>query len=360
MKKRKLLAQLIVLAGVAFAGSFNPSAVSAGDASCDSCGSVAECVCDCISWYARGEALFLTRDAPERLDLIQDDYLPGTPPVLSTRSGDFSFEPGFRVTLGRQLGPRAIEASYFGLYNWNSFAEVDSADPDLDSLMTADSFYPMTSPFVYIGRDFDGAAYFAETEVHNVELNLRRQYNSVFTLLAGFRYIHVGDSFEILTGEFYEPDSNFQYEGIRGYDTDTNSDLFGFQLGGQLNYNVGADLCVELKGKAGLHLGRYGQKQIIYAYSDIDDPFAGYSYEGDVFFTASDHAWGMASTVDVGATAVYQFTDNVNLRIGYEVMSWSGLALAPEQLNDSVDGTETHRDGIIVLSGATVGLDVTY
>ena len=355
---------------VAFASSFNPSAVLAGDTTCDSCSSVAKCECDCSRWYLRGESLFLTRDDPERLDLIQDDEKEQSfpinffgndhprPTVLHTRSGDFSFEPGFRVTLGRQLdGCRAIEASYFGLYNLNSTADVESVDEDMDSLMMAASFFPDTAPFMNFYSDFDSASYRAETEVHNVAVNLRRQYNSVFTFLAGFRYIHVDDNFSILTSEEFD-DHNDHY-GTRRYDIDTNSDLFGFELGGELNYNVLDNLCVELKGKAGLHLGWYQQDQVNLAHTEILEPGRSTITAGTIDWTTGDDAWGMASTVDVGATAVYQVTDNVDFRIGYETMVWSGLALAPEQLNDSNDGRETHRDGIIVLSGGTVGLEVT-
>lgn len=308
------------------------------------------------SWYARAEALYLHRDDPETLDLVQDNFLPGDPAVLTTRSGEFDFEPGFRVTLGRYLGEdHALEASYFGIYNWSAAGRVTSADPALDSLETADSFFPSLDPFVTFS-DFDEASFRADTEVHSLELNLRRNVNSVFTLVGGLRYIRVDDRFNILTSEIDSPPNT----GTRSYVATATSDLFGIHLGGELKYDLTCRLAVELKGKAGLYLGYYDQNQTAFALTDLVDPIVGTIPAGTEFFSVGDDAIGMASTVEIGATAIYALSDCVNLRLGYEVMVWSGLALAPEQLNDSLISNEVHRDGIMVIGGATLGVDVNY
>jgi hypothetical protein len=66
---------------------------------------------------------------------------------------------------------------------------------------------------------------------------------------------------------------------------------------------------------------------------------------------------------DMNFTAVYRLTDTWGLRMGYNLIWLSGVALAPNQFDFSsppAGGTQLHGGSSVFLSGANLGLEARW
>ena len=178
-----------------------------------------------------------------------------------------------------------------------------------------------------------------ETEVNSVEINVRQEVIPGASAFAGFRYLNIEDTFNIETRDDLL---------TRRYDTQTENNLYGLQLGGAMEWQYGCcgRLSYGFQAKAGVYI------------IDAEQVQRNYTPGGATLFTVDYEETSWASTVEFGFVAKYALNCRTSIRAGYDVMFWNGLALAPEQLNDSVDGSEIHLDGNIIADGAFIGLEI--
>ena len=256
-------------------------------------------LCDwCPCWTVRGGAVFLRRSSNRAVPIAL-----GTPSYNSRDLG-FDHEPGPYVSFIRHGIFQScwdLEATYFGV---DSFAAA-ATTADLDFLLTTPNiFVPGVTP----GR----TDYYSD--LHSVELNLRRSWNDWLTLMGGFRWFNVN---EIM---------NTDIGGVATHRIDVDNQLYGVQFG--------AD--AYLWGRGNLSLEGYGKLGVYANNSDARTTTVGIGGGVlPVIVAAEDHA---AFAGELGLTSVYDLTDRWSLRGGYQLLWLDGVALAPEQL-DNMDIT---------------------
>jgi hypothetical protein len=284
---------------------------------------------------------------------------------LSTSDLGFNFDPGLRATVGMRLGGgRALEFSYFGLFQANAAAAAVKPDPSAflifpDNLV-GNVFVNMNGAQVNYSswvRSFevslpcccgccDECGCGGCGEVHDGcgcgEIRCRS-----FEWFAGFRYLNLGEELDISA----QKTVSGAVEGGT-YNISTTNDLYGAQLGARLRRTRGR-FGWEATGKAGIFGNDAEEKQSVTDFPNFP-----------LRPTVSSNGGVVAFVGEINLSALYRLTDVWNLRAGYNVMWIEGLALAPDQLDfnfaTSPSGNQLHNGGGMFLQGVNVGLEARW
>ncbi|MCC7084468.1 MAG: BBP7 family outer membrane beta-barrel protein [Pirellulales bacterium] len=287
--------------------------------------------------YFLADAIFFTRDAQignQPLVLLDLNAPTQSNVLLSTADLGFNFQPGPRVLLGTQFdGFRAIEASYFGIYNWN-----DSATINGDNNLNLPGDLGLAVPLDFFNADQMNISY--KAQIHNGELNYLQYFGAASNIawLVGFRYFNLGEKFSITSTD--------NQTGSSYYNISTYNNLFGGQLGARVKQACG-NWSYDLTGKAGVYGNAIRSSQFI---ADFDN-----------FVVRDTHASGgqVAFLGEIGLNGNYKFSECLSLRGGYQVYWIDGLSLAPNQLDFTdtpTSGTTLHKTGNMFMHGAHAGL----
>ena len=279
------------------------------------------------------DALFLQRTNTVNGQTVVQTSGTGAP-VVVTGDFDFPMVAGPKILLGKRSDAySAWEGLYFGTHFWGSTVTASDADnldlPGAVGLGAAD----------FLQADEMAVSY--SSQLHNAELNYVRLGDEV-SYLAGFRYLNWNERFQIRT------DDNASHSL---YDLNTTNNLFGAQLGAQACW-IGSHVDWELIGKAGIFGNTANARQRL---SDINDTVALRDLE------ASGSSFSFVG--DLNLNAVRRLNEVWQLRVGYNVMLVTGLALAPDQLdftNTPTSGTRLDREGSVFLHGANVGIEAQW
>ena len=164
--------------------------------------------------------------------------------------------------------------------------------------------------------------------------------------IGGFRWANLQDAavLAIPPGTSPQPST---------YSVNATSNLFAAQVGtrGRMAFEQWA-----LEGwmKIGIAGTALSQSQTIY---DVNQPTSPYRQP-----MASDTA-GMGMIADMNLSAIYRFNDVWGLRLGYNMMWLTGVALAPDQWDFAASrtgGTAINGTGSMFLSGANLGLEARW
>jgi hypothetical protein len=253
------------------------------------------------AWYASAEAFLLQLDhgANGNTPVIVDSTTGTT--LLGTNDLTYSMQAGPKLVLGRAIGDSgALELVYFGLNDWNTSQTINGAN---------DLRIPIS-------------------------------------LMTGFRYFQLNENFSI-SGQ--DTDT-----GASTYAVRTQNDLFGAQLGGRYREMLGAArrFGIEATAKAGVFGNGVGMSQFV---SDFDNTF--------VVRDAATNASRVAFVGDIGLTGLIRVTDNVNARIGYNLIWAEGVARAANQLDFSdtaTSGTWIAYGQGAFLQGINIGFEVGW
>ncbi|HEY4760254.1 MAG TPA: hypothetical protein VIH42_06720 [Thermoguttaceae bacterium] len=245
--------------------------------------------------------------------------------LLNSRDFKFQNEFGPRVSLIRQgVFGHDIELNYFGIDGWKASKEV--INPNIRQ-------EPGESGFRF---DYG-------SQLHNVEINLRRPVTENMTLLAGFRWVEIHENFDVTAFNFDGPEE----EETLVLTLNTDNHLYGFQIGfdGTL-YSHGGPLRIDCVLKAGIY-GNSADLTVI-----IPEP--------DLFWR--NNRWHTAFIGEIGLIGVYQVNDHLALRAGYQAMWVEGAALALDQLNDIYSEEEIgpYTGGSLFYHGAIAGLELRF
>jgi hypothetical protein len=310
----------------------------------------------CPCFYVQVDALFL-QWVPRLANqpIVVDPNTDIT--YLSTSNLGFNFDPGLQATFGMRLcGGRALEFSYFGLFQGTASAVV--VQPDADAFLT---FPDNLVGNVFVNMDRVQVDYSAS--LNSFEINLPcccgccdecpnecgcGQVNChSWEWFAGFRYLNVGEQFNILAQRTVDGEVE---EGT--YNIRTNNNLYGAQLGARWRRMRGR-FGWEAGGRAGVFGNDAQQRQSV-------TDFPNFPLRPSV-----SSSRGAAAFVGQGnLTALYRITDVWNVRAGYTVLWIEGLALAPDQLDfdfaAAQGGTQLHDGGGLFLHGVNVGLEARW
>ncbi len=335
-------------------------------------------VCDFWSGCGRRRfelgLLFLQRSESEFLSLGQEVMDPATTPILvgelTTESIEFNLEAGLRVGLVQELDCGwSAEAVYYGLQEWGETARLvnsDGAGNIIGGGQTVFLFSPFFNGVLNTGLSGQFALSYTfayESELHNLELNLRRQVylsGTPVTGLVGFRYIHIDETASLIGRE---PNAAPLFDQIERTIASAHNHLVGFQLGVQTEASPSVGLTLGAEARVGTYLNFVDQRTT----NSVDRGATGLPPLEPVVVNGDDLV--LASHIEIGIFARKQLRNNLQLRLGYQAMLISSLALAPDQFStlDSalLLGTRTAAgdrivdDGDMILHGPSIVLEYT-
>jgi hypothetical protein len=301
------------------------------------------------SWSVALDALFLERTSGGSIPLGYTyvntaQTSPANVPTGSIYSDDvyFPLAAGLRLEVSRKLDDGiTLSATYWGLQQW-SVGETLYADPYQDTVLAMSPFLQL--PYLLKGLD-NSLSYNYASQVDNLEFNARFALNPhdpywQLDWLAGIRYVYFADQFS-LTGI----DSLNNASETLAYST-TNH-LIGAQIG--LLFTQGwSRFQWEAGLKAGLMANIYGQHGTDTASQPPGIP------SGFVPYDISNSGCGLSALIEFSLAARYRLTENLWLRLGFQVYDITGLALAPRQLDGFGHGAN------VALDGLSLGLQATW
>jgi len=310
-------------------------------------------------WTASADFIILDRIGSVNQTLVERvlgsvPYLkvPTTPGVEAFNANGFQqgFAGGPRVGLIRHGDSGYdLELSYFQIDGWSSDRSVGPDYPIDWLVMRAPGGFTQTNQKPMLATQ--AMVWDYVTKLYNAELNMRWNPTSQLTVLAGFRWMNLGEN---LVGTLDPP--TYPWESTWTFwNTTTTNNLYGFQ--------IGAD------GKL-FERGRFSIGGL--AKAGIFDNNAEQTTEVSVIFKRQ--RWAYASTnhaAFVGETGLqckYQVTERLLLRAGYEAIWLQGVALAPGQIQRtqtdldtvSVQAFGVNCDSGVFYHGATAGLEYSF
>jgi hypothetical protein len=194
---------------------------------------------------------------------------------------------------------------------------------------------------------FDGARRHTITRSDNYndfELNGLTPFYSIgrlqFAGLAGFRYLRFSDSLLFTSENFAGDSASLGFKCI--------NNLYGFQLGAVMSYQIWDRVGVFVLPKAGIYGNQMNCQTLLY--SDINNPqYNILSHKTDVSFIGE---------LDAGLS--YAFASNWRAFIGYRVVGIANVALADNQflpfLADTAGFAQVKQNGGLILHGAFFGV----
>lgn len=330
----------------------------------------------CPRVYGYAEALFLernngSRDQPVIVTLDIDGNIEQT--FLATSDLDFGFDPAVRVVAGHRLGHGwAIEGAYLGLFESASSAFTAAPAQDTDLTFPRELGY-VSNVFSDIGKarlDYWSA-------LHSAELNLVHCHDccapcdkgpgdhcpasdgacrrSCGTLewLAGFRYLHLQETFNI-DAERQQTTPGPTDTESGSYHVRTHNDLYGAHVGARVR-RWGPRLGWEAVGKAGMFGNGAQQEQFVLDWAE------GGSFPRRSLTSAASGQ--VAFVGELNVTGIYRLTDVWSVRAGYNLLWIAGVALAPDQLDFTylpTSGSQIRSDGTVFLHGVSSGLEARW
>jgi len=314
-------------------------------------------------WFdISAEAIFLARTKgaanfnTTSLGAGSNNFLLGTNAVdLNNLEAGLSLQANLQVSAGSNL-----EVVYFGLNNWEQSAAVERSTPSLFSFLSNFGTVPANG-FDDPDRSLRHALSY-KSELHNGEINIRRRWsepNGFFqgSFLGGVRYIDLDERASFTArGEF---NNTFANNSLRflDYTTNTQNSLVGFQLGGDLWYNMIPGVKIGVEAKSGLFNNRAHQITSVFANSLPD--------------TISEEVLSnrIAYVTQIAPQLVYRLNHSWAVRSSYQFIYIDGVALATENFNptppavflpNSARSATINNDAEIILQGFTVGAEYTW
>ncbi|MBN2581372.1 MAG: BBP7 family outer membrane beta-barrel protein [Pirellulales bacterium] len=282
-----------------------------GDCPCCFC----RCGCDPL-WTVRAGALFLQQSKPAGQTLVTAGFDPASTELINASDYHFDFHGGLDISVFRHTRVGDLELRYFGIDGWESaLGPILSPGGGVMQFINpiGNVSYPSEITSLY------------RSELHNVEMNYRRQFTPRWQWLAGFRYLELDERSLGLTLDI-GPGLNLAETDIRAANR-----LYGFQLGlDGVVWENGRRLRLEGFLKAGVYSNQMQTGSWLHQNVGLD-------------YAAAATGNHTAFVGDLGLTAVVQITRHWSARLGYQVMWIEGVALASEQMltTDLAAGTAT-------------------
>ena len=235
-------------------------------------------------------------------------------------------EPGVRmgmILFSDDCG-RDVEFSYLQTDRYGHDQTITSPNPIIFPFFNGLPANPSTSNRVDL-----------ESGLKSFEVNLRQRYGSRMTLLAGLRYWELSEYFNIT-------------DGNGGFFSATDNDLYGFQIGADVQWLRVRRSVLFTTVKGGVY---YNNADVQGRASVGAQPLEFIDDEDEVAF-AGELAAGLL--IPMGPQA--------DLRIGYQGILLDGVGLAPDQLDNYniFTGSGSLDSATVVYHGGFLGIDLFF
>ena len=176
------------------------------------------------------------------------------------------------------------------------------------------------------------------SRIYSAEANLRYSGGGLFSLLAGFRYV---DLHEQLT-------ATLQDSALSPFITsNTDNHMYGAQIGAEMGMPIGK-----------FHLAGIAKAGAFSNQADLT------LYGGDEGTAVGGVKGQLAFLGEVDLIGSYCITDNIAVRLGYQAMWLSGVAVAVDQLDMSNGPTppawHPNTQSSLFYHGAFLGLEISF
>lgn len=310
--------------------------------------------------YAVFDVLGLQRDYHVADGPLVVENVTPTFTALETNRLQSTVGPGVRLLVG-DYGADGVgwEAGYLGVWSMFAVSRVESPG----ALLQAPGDLGFASPAL---RDATNGSFTGVTSLQSADVNAvfhtfdggrdplsPRPSQRVawydgghIDLLAGFRWAGLEDSAVVGLTPAGAPAANT-------YSTRDTTNLFAGQVGirGRMEFQEWA---IESWIKCGLAGTAISQTQ---AFGDLAAPLDPYRPTGSAFRA------GMGLIADANLSAVWRIDDVWGVRLGYNLVWLTGVALAPEQFDWSASTSPSRtidNAGSMLLSGANAGLEARW
>lgn len=304
-------------------------------------GTPGEICCDaeddgcCLNWTVRGGILFLQRSRPETAVLVTDSFAPGGNVLLNAHELNLGWSAGGELDVIRHRlldSDWDLQVRVFSLDDWNANRGA-VASPGGSVVQ-----YP-----VPIGNTFFPGNISASlaSELHSAELNLRRPTNDWLTLMAGLRYVELGESGMTIFQDI-GPGLNLATHRIQAH-----NHLFGFQLGAEALLLERGNFEVSAVGKVGIYANSSDNSVLIT--QNVGPTFASSARE--------DHA---AFVGELGIAATYALSENWYLRATYQLLWLDAVAQATDQVaasNPAINSATVDDGTTVFYHGTFLGVE---
>lgn len=308
-----------------------------------SCGPCCDVVCSCCCcsqctdfFRVTAGVAFLNRSDPTSVTLITDQ-LTGDE-VLNTGQFDFDYRAAPWLELTRQYcNCWGWGARFIGLDSWQDMQEQGGQMSPVLQLPQGIPV-PTTGPGDILATSYG-------TDFYSFDINVRHRTHDYFTLLAGFRWVELGELLAIRQAQPIARDL---------FAVATDNRLYGFQLGTDVCLLDRSKFRVAGTARAGVFYNRAEQSTQAPVLNGIPGVVDGISAQ-------DDHT---AFVGEVGVAGQYFLSSRVSMVAGYRLYWLEGLALAANQLRAmdlNAPGTASlDSGGSLFLDGVTLGVNVTF
>ena len=328
---------------------------------------------DCVpcyqpKWFASVAALGMGRDRANRL---WTTYETGNEPNQIPTDADVSWAVGWEVRLGRSFscGRYTLEGVYWGLDAVDGYSVAAMPGGTVSTPLDVSRIeFAGTNGTFY----FDNAAEHRvrrRNEAHNVEINLFRNFSQGYGgavrlgCSAGVRYFRFEEdyTFGSLAGGYTWGQDGGQWEAYMHDNVKNN--LVGFQMTGNLDYQMWGGLWCFVRPKIGIYNNRIQHRFDLYRGDGvIGNPTAISGVTGTYPVAGSEDVLSFMSEVDLGLD--WQVSPCCSLFLGYRVLFATGIALADHQIPhyvvDIPEIADVDSNGQLVLHGAFTGVEVRF
>jgi hypothetical protein len=292
----------------------------------------------------------LRRNNPQGNVTILQNLAPNGGPEITSTDLRFKNEIGYRMVGGMAFNERqAFEVGYLAVQNWN-----------VTNGLSAPGIVSIPPPLAFRTQSFqnaDSANISYGTQLWMCEANyVQTTVFENWSVLGGFRAAEVQDGFDLLV--------QHPIFGQGWFNEHTRNRMVGGQLG--LIYRRNIDLfTIEVIGKAGVY-DNFAQQ-----YNPIVDfnPLAN-SYQLIRLDAAGNQVVGYAQghnvsfIGDVNINGIYNFSNFLAVRVGYNLLAVTRQALAPNNLdfNDipGVSGFQLNHSENLIIYGLNAGLEARF
>lgn len=285
-------------------------------------------------WSVDAGAVVLHRSNPGYQTLLMDTGTPAGAQLLNAHDFDFGTEAGPTVTISRHFEPVSLQLRYFGVDDWSR---------SVGSITSNGLYVPFATPLADTDLSYNGSARY-ESDLHSLEFNFTRPLCDSWGFILGYRYLELKEDLGMHLIGTSGPVTSQTDIGLSA-----KNRLHGFQLGvGGDVWNRGGRFRMEGSVKAGV-------------YSDLMHANTSINQDGSISAAAAQthHA---AFLGELELAGVYQVTQRLAVRAGYQVLWIEGVALASDQmttLNPS-SGGRIDTSGSPMYHGVNASVQYTW
>jgi hypothetical protein len=286
-----------------------------------------ECCDPC--WTIRAGAVIMKRSDPNAFPI----FINSVGGATLVDAGDYRFDYRGGIDVG---AIRSLNSDWD--FDFRYFA-IDSWTASRTNALAGGAILNNPAPVIFFG--FSPADSVYGSNLYSTEFNLRRRREWVNTYI-GYRYVELNEDLNFILNAGIDA----------AYSESTDNRLHGLQIGADANiWNNGGRLSLDGWLKAGIYYDYIRHR------GQIEFP------PGTTVFTpVNQRDNNTAFLGEIGLVGIYQLTDAIAIRGGYQLLWLDGVTLASEQVQvtNFATGTGTDVHGDVFFHGALIGLEAQW